>query len=247
MLISILLINSSYANIKEPAGRKLSAKKKNVDRKKKLKNLKEFEPSIKETDNLSSFQYHQKMYAIEADIQTVWKAYVNAKPTDSWKGPLNTYRQSYSTSNDLSYKSIDTIFPTAELGMVYELNIRIAKLLNIGVTFQITKLDEENKIIEFTYGKDNKSHGRQQMVFKADGERTLLSHYTYFKSQSEFRDKHLYPKLHEWCLDEFHTNIKTIINKQKQQETSRILCGINKVLICNLAIINESHWPLQPK
>jgi len=37
MLISILLINSSYANIKEPAGRKLSAKKKNVDRKKKLK------------------------------------------------------------------------------------------------------------------------------------------------------------------------------------------------------------------
>jgi hypothetical protein len=218
VLSSVLLINSNYATIKDPAERKLSPNTKEISLKKKLKNLKEFEPSIKEADNLSSFQYHQRVYLIETDIQTAWSAYVNVAPTISWKGPLNTYRQSYSTSKNTSYTPKDTLFPNAELGMVYELNIKVAKLRNIGVTFQITELDNKNMIIEFTYGKDNKSHGKQQIEFKSDGAHTLITHSTYFKSNSKFRDKHLYPKFHERCLDEYHNNIMSIATKQKQSE-----------------------------
>jgi len=219
VVCSVLLINPNYANIKEPAQRKLSSSSKEVTRKKKLKNLEEFQPSIKKTDNLSSFQYHQRVYLVETDIQTAWNTYVNVDPTNSWKGPLNTYRQSYSTSKNTSYTPKDTLFPNAELGMVYELNIKVASLRNIGVTFQITELDKKNRIIEFTYGKDNKSHGKQQIEFKSDGANTLITHSTYFKSKSKFRGKHLYPKYHEQCLDEYHNNIMTIVTKQKQLQS----------------------------
>ncbi|MFT7611114.1 MAG: hypothetical protein ACI9J3_000052 [Parvicellaceae bacterium] len=181
----------------------------------KLKQLRKFKRSINKKSNLAGFSYHQKMYVVNADISTVWEAYTQAKPTEVWKGPLNTFKNSYSQADDTLYDTNDSLIPSIELGMVFELNLRVAKLMDVAVAFQITELDSTNKLIEFTYGKDNKSHGRQRIVFIADGAQTIIAHYSNFKSSSKFRDKHLYPLFHERCMDEFHANMnKSILNEQ---------------------------------
>ena len=87
------------------------------------------------------------------------------------------------------------------------MKLKIIRFLKIPVNFEITQLSKEHKIIEFTYGANNKSKGRQTLNFIEMDNYTLIVHQSYFKSDSKFRDKRLYPKFHERCLNEFHKNI----------------------------------------
>ena len=192
--------------------------KEKEDRTKVLKKLRLFKSSIYKNQNLNDFNYHLKIYVLDADLETVWSTYTNSKPTETWKGPLNTYKHSYSTNEDKIYFSIDSILPNIELGMVYEINLKIAKIANVGVAFKITDLDHENKIIEFTYGKDNRSHGKQKIIFSEFKGKTYIFHSSNFKSENKIRDKYLYPKFHEVCMDEFHNNmISKIMNTKKEE------------------------------
>lgn len=225
MILAIILTgifsNPVFGN---PVEKERTGTTRKSDRVKKLGRLRKFKKSIHKDSDLSTFNYHQKMYVIDAGLETVWNTYTQIKPNDAWKGPLNTYKQSYSSKKDSLYMAGDSILPAIEFGMVYELNLRIAKLINVGVAFQITEIDSLNKTIEFTYGKDNKSHGRQRIVFKEDGGKTFIVHYSNFKSESKFRDKYLYPKFHEKCMDEFHGNLKeAVMNKQVEQATEALL------------------------
>ena len=178
--------------------------------KKHKKKLEEFKASVSPTDDLSSFNYHEISYVINADFATVWNCYTTTNPNAVWDGPLNTYSRSYSRNSDMNYTSGDEKQPKAELDMVYELKLNFSKVFNIIVTFQITKLDCDEKVIEFTYGQDNKSHDFQRMVFQPDGDKTRIIHSTRFKSDNKFRDTRIYPKYHEKCLNEYHGNLRAI-------------------------------------
>lgn len=79
--------------------------------------------------------------------------------------------------------------------------------------FEISKVDHENKIIEFTYLKDNKSNGRQTLYFSEVDGVTTIEHYTIYNSGSDFRDKNLYPHFHTVALDDFHNRMFDIIEK----------------------------------
>lgn len=182
-----------------------------------LEKLRSFKASIYKNQDLNDFNYHLKVYVIDADIETVWYTYTNSKPTESWRGPLNTYKHSYSTKEDKIYLAKDTLLPSIQLGMVYELNLNIVKLFNVGVAFKITTLDHNKKTIEFTYGKDNRSHGKQKIIFSEFKGKTYIFHSSNFKSDNKIRDKYLYPKFHETCMDEFHNNmIDKIMNLTKE-------------------------------
>lgn len=159
----------------------------------------------------------------------------NVKPNESWKGPLNTFKHSYSKSKDVLYEANSSRLPAIELGMVYELNLRIANLLNVGVAFQMTELNTDTKTIEFTYGKNNKSHGRQRIIFKEEGGKTFIIHYSNFKSESKFRDKHLYPKFHEQCTDEFHANMKELILQQEKIQQNKNEIKLHEQILNEIA------------
>ena len=83
--------------------------------------------------------------------------------------------------------------------------------MKIPVNFEITKISQENKLIEFTYGAENKSKGRQTLIFVDNDSITQIIHQSFFYSGNKFRDKKLYPKYHEKCLNEFHENLKSHI------------------------------------
>jgi len=214
MALMIGSLNHVNANKTEPTEPITTTPKIDVERNAKKLRLKKFKRSVTASTDLKEFSYHQKMYVVNAPIDSVWKTYTTIKPSDAWKGPLNTFKQSCSPLVDSVYLSSDSVLPPIQEEMVYELNLRIAGLMDVGVAFQITEVDHTTKTIEFTYGEDNASHGRQRIVFTSDGDQTFIIHYSNFKSSSKFRDRFLYPKFHEDCMDEFHANLKEKIEKK---------------------------------
>ncbi len=184
---------------------KRKEKKEKPRRKRKLKS---FKASVTTKTNVDDYNFHQKIYVLNHSIEDVWEVYSSIKPDQSWKGPLANYKQSYSSLNDAFFKPNAENHPSIELGTVYFIKLKIINLIKIGVTFQVTKIDASNKIIEMTYGLDNATHGRQIIYFLKDEDKTMILHVSNFKSENKFRDHHLYPKFHEKFIDEFHDNIK---------------------------------------
>lgn len=183
-------------------------KKEKIERPRRKRKLKRFKASVNTKTNVDDYNSHQKIYVLNHSLEDVWKIYSSIKPDQSWKGPLAKYKQSYSSLNDAFFKPNAENHPSLEVGTVYYIKLKIINLIKIGVTFQVTKIDALNKIIEMTYGLDNATHGMQRVYFLKDEDKTMIVHISNFKSENKFRDNHLYPKFHEKFIDEFHNNIK---------------------------------------
>lgn len=166
-----------------------------------------FKVSCAANQDFSAFYSHEKTYFINAKFEDVWDAYTLLQPKEMWAGPLNKFKEAYSKSEGNGYVVKEDIVPAPAEGTVYELKLKIIRFLKIPVNFEVTTLSKEKKIIEFTYGANNKSKGKQTLTFVPMDNYTLIVHHSYFKSGNKLRDKKLYPKFHEKCLNEFHNNI----------------------------------------
>jgi hypothetical protein len=180
---------------------------------KRNKQYKVLEPSCKTKADYKDFEHHTRTYTFDASLQQVWNAYSSITPDKAWKGPLNNYEKSYSRQEDVVFIPQNEIQPEIAEGMIYFLRLRIAKVMNVHVSFEITKLSKEQGIIEFTYMRNNKSHGRQVLQFSEQNGKTILVHTSRFYSGKKIRDKFLYAPFHERCIDEFHANVKQLIKK----------------------------------
>lgn len=172
----------------------------------KEKKLKIFEPSVNDNTELKDFNFLEKNYTVNFPVEMVWDAYKNAKPNESWSGPLAVYKNSSLNSLFHNFKEVN--HPSFGEGYIYLVRLKLLLFIKITAIFKLTKLNRSEKIIELTYAMDNTSHGKQTIQFIADGDKTLIKHTTYFKSKSKFRDKYLYPKFHVKYIDEFHANIQ---------------------------------------
>ncbi|MCB9196125.1 MAG: hypothetical protein H6598_07850 [Flavobacteriales bacterium] len=182
---------------------------------KKLKvseKLRSFKTSLTEGDNLTTFYKHEKSFFLPGTLEEVWNLYCHVGPRNMWSGPKNKFKMAYSKSNDIGFYKREDSIPGPSEGMVYELKLKILKLIKVPVSFEITKLSEDSKIIEFTYGLENKSHGKQILKFEASEGGTNITHTSYFKSGNTVRDKKLYPFFHEKCIDEFYENMMERLN-----------------------------------
>ena len=113
--------------------------------------------------------------------------------------------------NKVYYEDSPDLPQKVEENNMFFLKLTFLGLLNIPVAFEITKVDHEKKIIEFTYLKDNKSNGRQTLYFSEQDGVTTIKHDTIYSSGSDFRDKNLYPYFHTVALDDFHNRMFEII------------------------------------
>jgi hypothetical protein len=171
----------------------------------------EIHPSWKEGKDLSFYSKNEKKYFLKDSIQKVWKAYLSADPTRSWSGHkvsfgllLNKYPENIYYEED-HVEGVDT-------GQVYYLNLKILEgCLNVPVAFEVVKVDDIDKVIEFSYLEGNKSNGVQRIEFIDLGNGcTQISHISYFKSDSHFRDRWIYPFFHKKIINEFHKNIRKL-------------------------------------
>jgi hypothetical protein len=175
--------------------------------------LRSFKCSLSESDNLTGFYKHEKTFVIPEALDAVWSFYCQLGPRSMWSGPKNKFKMAYSIPTKTGFYKKEEDIPGPSEGMVYELRLKVLKFFKIPVTFEITKVSEENKVIEFTYGLENKSHGKQILEFSEIENGTSVKHTSYFKSGNQLRDKKFYPFFHEKCIDEFHKNMtKRLIN-----------------------------------
>ncbi len=113
-----------------------------------------------------------------------------------------------------------------ETGLIYYLNLKVLMgLYKLPVAFEILKVDEGQKIIEMSYLKGGKAQGKQIIQFIAlkNGD-TEIVHENYFRSESKFRDKYLYPFFHTRIINKFHHKIRKRINQQ-HREDEQLLAG----------------------
>lgn len=175
--------------------------------------LRSFKTSLSEADNLSGFYKHEKTFIIPGNIEEVWPLYCQVGPKNMWSGPKTKFKMAYSKPEKTGFFRREKDIPGPSEGMVYEVKLRVFKLFKIPVTFEVTKLSDEKKVIEFTYGLENKSHGKQILQFEDVSSGTSITHTSYFKSGNKVRDKKLYPFFHEKYIDEFHkTMTKHLVN-----------------------------------
>jgi len=166
--------------------------------------------------NESDFILNEAVYYLNYKFSAVWDAYRKVIFAKAWKGKsvrfgllISKYPGSVTYADSPDFPEIDT-------GQVYFLNLAVLRgLFNVAVAFEIIRIDEKAREMEFSYIDGNKTRGKQSIRFfdNRDG-RTRIVHDTYYKSESSFRDNILYPHFHKKFIGEFHGNMRKYIEDE---------------------------------
>lgn len=169
----------------------------------------------------SNFSIVEKSFFLNSDLSDVWECYRHANSIRMWNGKSVRFGLLISKiSNTVSYTS-KTLFHEIDTGDVYFLNLKLLKgIFNIQVAFEIIKIDQSKRIMEFSYLDNNKSLGKQSIQFFDNGPgRTRIVHRSYFRSNSQIRDEIFYPYFHKKFIREFHKNMSHLLPKSKPAVT----------------------------
>jgi hypothetical protein len=176
--------------------------------------------SWKKGQDESKFLFHEKTFFLKEKLSHVWDCYRKADPTKSWNGPFVRFGLLISKKSNSAVYSGNSTFPEIDTGQVYFLDLRIMRgLFNLPMAFEIINIDPLERIIEFSYIDGNKSKGKQRIEFSDDPDgRIRITHKSYFRSDSQFRDNMLYPYFHRKFIKQFHRNMKQLV----QEDTATI-------------------------
>lgn len=180
----------------------------------KMRDFSLIRPSWKKDVVESDFRIHEKTFRIKYGNAYVWNNYRHANSVEMWNGRSVRFGLLISKkSNTVTYSRND-FSPEIDTGQVYFLGLKFLKgLMNMPVAFEITSINQEDQIIEFSYLENNKSHGKQTIhIIDGGNGQTSIIHRTYFRSNSAIRDD-LYPFFHKKFIREFHRNMTRSIKK----------------------------------
>jgi hypothetical protein len=169
--------------------------------------------SWKKGQDESKFLFHEKTFFLKEKLSHVWDCYRKADPTKSWNGPFVRFGLLISKKSNSAVYSTNSTFPEIDTGQVYFLDLRIMRgIFNLPMAFEIINIDPFERIIEFSYIDGNKSKGKQRIEFSDDPDgRIRITHKSYFRSDSQFRDNMLYPYFHRKFIRQFHRNMKQLV------------------------------------
>jgi hypothetical protein len=171
---------------------------------------------FREQDSVS---YHKvtTSYLIHGKIEDVWKEYLNIRPSQAYTGRIVSFGFLYSKDDDQITYNNDP-FEKMKVGQLYFFNLKLMRgVRNLGVADEVTAIDDDRKIIRFCYVDNCKTEGTQEIRLKPTIEGyTQITHDTWYKSSSRFRDRVLYPFFHSKSVSEFHHVIRDIVEGDKK-------------------------------
>jgi hypothetical protein len=158
-------------------------------------------------DDLSSHLMHEEIYTIPFPLDIVWTHYVKANPNEVWNGKMLSFGLMVSKHEDeVMYVGED--YTEAKVGQVFYINLNIFGLVTVAVSHEIIAVESDKKYFELSYVEGGKSVGKQRISFFETGEgETHIVHTTYYKSDSNFRDRYIYPFFHTRAIGEYHGNM----------------------------------------
>ncbi len=174
-----------------------------------LKRVSDFKASCTNCCQNMAFHVMENVYIIKDDPKSVWAMYKNINIAESWTGRLVSFGVLFSKWSDfVCYRNSDQM-ATADTGQVFFINLRLLSgFYNLPVGVEIVAVNEQERFIHLSYIDGGKSTGDQIIQIEETPEGyTKVIHTSAFKSDSNFRDKYLYPHFHTKILNEYHRNM----------------------------------------
>lgn len=173
----------------------------------------DIQASWKNENDTSTHNKNEMTFFMNGNIQNIWDAYLSANPSKSWNSSRVSFVLLLKKFPSTIYYEKD-IINGIDTGQVFFLSLKLLfGIVKLPVAFEMINIDPGKKIIEFSYVEGNKSNGKQQIRFvEIQSKRTKIIHTSYFKSDSRYRDKYLYPFFHQKLVNDFHRNMSKILN-----------------------------------
>lgn len=163
-----------------------------------------------------SFSTHQKRFTFDIPLNKLWRQYLITPPDQAWKGRLVDFGLCYAPQGEEVYLPFQN-FPGLAVGQLHFLELNFLGITEIAVGHQVSEINREQHFIKLCYLQGGESQGSQWIFLRELGpERTEVSHFTRYKSDSQFRDNKMYPLLHSWVISYFHRNIANLAKNEKR-------------------------------
>ncbi len=177
-----------------------------------IKTVADIEPSVEPESSTNGFRSWDNEYIVKKELKKVWQHYVHSNPSESWNGKKVTFGLLFSKNEKRIVYKGDSI-NEMEPGQIVYLNLKLLKgIKNLATAFELTRIDQNNRIIEFSYLKGNSSEGKQRIqFFETPNGNTRILHTTYYKCHDIFKNYLFYSFFHTRATNEYHRNMKKII------------------------------------
>jgi len=177
-----------------------------------IQTFEEIKPSMQSNSDLKGYYVRENVYQVKKGVDEVWNNYLHKSPNESWNGKKVSFGFLFSKKEDRIVYSDENI-SKIDTGMVVYLNLRLMRgLINIATAFEIITIDQENKIIEFSYLSGNISLGKQRIKFSETPKGyTQILHTSFYKCHNIPKNYFFYPYFHTRATNEFHRNIKRLM------------------------------------
>lgn len=165
--------------------------------------------TYKKGDDLSNYSIHNASYNYSINRDKVWQHYIEGNPSEAWNGKLLSFGVLVSKSSE-SVLYPGGKYEGAKAGQVLYLNLNlILGQFQLAVAHEIIGVNHEEKYMDLSYVVGADSIGMQHIEFidKGDGT-TFIKHTTYYRSDSKFRDKVIYPYFHTKVVNDYHNNMR---------------------------------------
>jgi len=175
-------------------------------------NFEDFKPSVDAQTDTSLFDSNIHRFHLQQTPAVAWNAYLTAHPAQIWEGKIVSCGFIYSS---VSKRVIfpDDKYPGLETGQIFFIEMRVLfGLVRFPVCFMVTKIDEAQRTIAFSYVSSGSSRGSQTIRLNDNGKGgTDILHSSIHQTENVLRDKTLYPIYHRKAIKEVHHNIKDIL------------------------------------
>lgn len=172
----------------------------------------DFRPSVDAQTDTRTFDSNIHHFQLQQTPEAAWNTYLTAHPAMVWQGKIVSCGLIYSpVSKRIIFP--DDIYPGLETGQIFFIEMQIlCGLVKFPVCFMVTKIDESEHAITFSYVSSGPSKGAQTIRLTDDGKGgTKIIHSSIHQTENILRDKTLYPIYHRKAIKEVHKNIQNIL------------------------------------
>lgn len=155
------------------------------------------------------YKTFKKSELIRQDINVVWNNLIHQSPSEEFDGRIVSFGLLYSKKlNNFLYRNES--YAGIEEGQILFFNLRmLSGIKNIAVAMEVTRMDSDNKELEYCYVDNGSTKGTQKFILKPTPEGfTEITQITKYKCKSRLRDRRLYSFFHEKIVEEFFATIK---------------------------------------
>ncbi len=174
----------------------------------KVSNLDDLNPECYNVDDSDSYYSEIDSFIVKKDINIVWQKYKTISLKDTYSGHIVKLGFVYSKKKRKIYY-INDKYDGIKVGQIYFIRLNLlGGIKKLIVAYEVTKIDDKKKMIQFCYINNGISQGSQRIfLYKTKEGFTKILHKTYYKSRSKLRDRRLYPIFHKRVVEELHHNL----------------------------------------